>query len=174
MNSGTEHPGKHPTKPRDPQPRVRVEYEVPEDPPRDGPAASVLVMMFVFGSAMTGYFGVDLLRHGDWRSGLGMLGVTAMFLSSVPFLWRSRRGHVDPVTGKDRAIEATESRAMLQALEHHDRLLAEARVVGRVESSGEPGPTRRPDEIEVERSEPTDRGFEAKIAARMKERGDPG
>jgi hypothetical protein len=152
-----------------------VEYEAPAVPPRDGDAAAILVMMFVFGSAVMGYTGVYALLQADWSLGISMLGMMAGGLSLVPRLWRSRHRHVDPVTGKDPAIEATESRAMREALERYDRLLSEAQTVSGLEAGGESHPTRLPDEIKDLRFyEPTDRGYEAKIAARMKERGDPG
>jgi hypothetical protein len=90
-------------------------------------------------------------------------------------MWRAVRTGVDPPS-EDRAIAAAETRAMLQALERHDLLLGETWTVAGARPGGESSdPTSDTEGIKDERFyEPTDRGYEAKIAARMKERGDPG
>ncbi|MFL5385685.1 MAG: hypothetical protein ACJ8GN_24480 [Longimicrobiaceae bacterium] len=65
--------------------------------------------------------------------------------------------------GFDRGPDAaeTESRAFLEAVDRHDRLL-EAQRLAAEKADGDLN------------GEPADRGSEAKIGARMKERGDPG
>jgi hypothetical protein len=83
-------------------------------------------------------------------------------------LLRVARGLDTPLRERDMA--EFESRAFLEAVERHDRLRMEAQRLTAEEAGGvvdQGGGKPRLDE-------PTDCGYEAKIAARMKERGDPG
>ena len=87
-----------------------------------------------------------------------------MYFSSLaalgPIFLRGIISGVEP-DSEDRAIAAAESRAFLEAVERHDRLL-EAQRLAAENADGDLN------------GEHTGRGFEAKIATGMKERGDPG
>ena len=87
-------------------------------------------------------------------------------------MWRAVRTGVDPPS-EDRAIAAAESRAFLEAVERHDTLLEAQRLVAE-EVVGDLDAESRPEGLSPPPREPTDRGYEARIAVRMKERGDPG
>lgn len=93
---------------------------------RAAASAWVLTVMFVVGGCVTALVGVGSLLRADWSGALTMLGISTGIFAMLPWIWRSRRGPVDLLTGKDPAIEAAESRAMQAALEKYDRLLAEA------------------------------------------------
>ena len=89
-------------------------------------------------------------------------------------LWLAARQGVEPGLANDRdEIDAIESRAFLEAVERHDRLV-EARRLAAEEAGGVLNAECRPEGQAPPLSESTDRGCETKIAARMKERGDPG
>ena len=75
-------------------------------------------------------------------------------------LWLVARRGLDP-EAEGEVIDAVESRAFLEAVERHDLLLEAQRLAAEKA------------DVDLD-GEPTDRGFEARIAARMKERGDPG
>ena len=123
MSIGREHPIWPPLEPGDPRPTPPVEA-----PQWDTSQAWILIVMIVLAGGMTGWVGVDALLHAHWRDGVMMLGISATILGALPFAWRSRRGQVDLLTGKDPAIETAESRAMLETLERYDRVIAGAQA----------------------------------------------
>jgi hypothetical protein len=112
---------------------------------------------------------IDPIRMARSRE---QLCLAAFILVGARVLWLGGRGHnVDVFTGKNLDIPAAESDAMLQSLARYDRALAEARIPLGAELGGNPDPAHHPVDPTVRVDARTDRGFEAKTAARMKERG---
>jgi hypothetical protein len=101
-----------------------------------------------------------------------LLALIVLLPPVVRRLWLVARRGVDPES-EGEGIEAVESRAFLEAVERHDRLL-EAQRLAAEEVGGDLDAESRPEGLSPPPCEPTDRGYEARIAARMKERGDPG
>jgi hypothetical protein len=117
---------------------------------------------------------VGALIHWEWLKAAEQLGMTAFMLVGARVFWLAGRGHnVDLFTGENVDIPAAESGAMLQTLERYDRQITEAQTVDSAKPGGTPHllPNRAKEETFYE---PTDRGCEARSAARMKERGDKG
>jgi hypothetical protein len=122
--------------------------------------------------------GLEYMRGMLWEI---LLGVPIVLFISYHWLWRMGWTGVDRTA--EREAEAFESRAILEALERHDRLLAEAQAGG----EGESGPVSRPegsggervDEAAAGRYESAARRYElaaqrheAAVDARVKERGE--
>ena len=142
-----------------PQPRsAPTQTQVTSPPgtinPATGCMAQGLGVMFFLGAARMVWLVVSALIHSEWREGVQELGMMALFLVAARIFWLAGRGHnVDIFTGENLDLPVAESEAMLQVLERYDRSLAETQAVNRTKTGEKP---------------------EAKIAAHMKERGDPG
>jgi hypothetical protein len=78
--------------------------------------------------------------NAEWHEAAKALLWGACTLWPAHVVWRSRRRHVDLITGEDLQARAVESRAMLEALERYDLLHAEARTVAGGEAGGESDP----------------------------------
>lgn len=140
--------------PLEPDLAESIEAEEREAARRANAAGLGVVVIMVVGIAVTGVAGVYAMLHADWRFAAEMLAISMGGIACLPFAWRSRRPHVDPLTGRDPPMEAAENRAMREALESYDRLLARE------------GPFR---------VEPlSDRDREASNAAPRREHGVPG
>ena len=128
-----------------------------------------------------GWGGLEYMRGMLWEM---LIGVPLFLFFTYQWLWRRGWTGVDETA--EREAEAFESRAFLEALERHDRLLAEAQAGA--EGEGQSDPASRPEESgdehvdeSTDRYESAARRYElaaqrhaAAVAARMKERGDPG
>jgi len=127
-------------------------------------------VMFFAAAGVTVWSAVGALIHSEWREAAEQLGLAALMLLGARVLWLAGRGHnVDILTGENLDVPAAESDAMLQTLDRYDRLLTQAPTGESARASGTPDSTR-----DERVQEPTDRGYETRIAARMKERKDPG
>ena len=101
-----------------------------------------------------------------------LLALIVLLPPVVRRLWLVARRGVDPES-EGEGIEAVESRAFLEAVERHDTLL-EAQRLAAEEVGGDLNAESRPEDQASPLYEPTGRGYEARIAAPMKERGDVG
>jgi hypothetical protein len=149
-----------------------------------GAPLRVLALVIAAGSfAVVGW----LVAHAWWLFTDGLAGRVPMnkstistFLLIVVFLlpmihrlWRVARSGVDPEPER-KVIDAIESRALLEAVERHDRLRMDAQGLVGEEVGGVLNAESRPSSRDPHLDEPTGRGDEARIDARTKERGAPG
>jgi hypothetical protein len=169
--------------------------ETPSEPPPLAPLqrdhfvanvdTSLRVIAFVAAAGLTGIAGWALAsawrRIADGLAGREPMDISAIatvllliavLLPAIHRLWRSVRHGVKPKLDAAE-IAAIESRTFLEAVERHDRLL-EAQRLAAEEVGGVLKAERRSEGRDSRLDEPTDRGYEARSAARMKERGDPG
>jgi hypothetical protein len=157
----------------------------PPPAPGEGHVAQVAVPLRVVALVMA----VGLVGFTGWIMWMawtlfaeGVMDGTAIggFLIALPVLllplagrlWLAARRGVDPEP-EGEVVDAVESSAFLEAVERHDRLL-EAQRLAAEEAGGVVNAESRPEGPDSRLDEPTDRGDEARIAARMQERGDPG
>ena len=112
--------------------------------------------------------------HAEWGDAavVVLTLVLALWLGQV--MWRAAEGGIDLFTGENFEKSAVERRALAAALEQYDRELAKARPVAGAEPGNPDSPLLPGERVDGRVHEPADRGYEARIAARMKERGDPG
>jgi hypothetical protein len=139
--------------------------------------AGLRVVAFIVAAGFVGFLGSLLAAAWVyWDTAfiwIFLLFATFLF-PLVRRLWLAVRQGVEPGLANDRdEIDAIESRAFLEAVERHDRLV-EAQRLAAEEAGGVLNAERRPEGQAPPLSESTDRGYETKIAARMEERGDPG
>jgi hypothetical protein len=96
---------------------------------------------------------------GRIRIGGFLIAVPVLFLPLARRLWLAARRGVDPEP-EGEVIDAVESRAFLETMERHDRLL-EAQRLSAEEAGGDVRAERRPEAQDSRPDEPTDRDDES-------------
>jgi len=141
-------------------------------------ALRVVALVVLAGlTGMAGWMVVFAWRHlAEQRTDISYIWVILSLAALCPMIRKmwltARRGVAPALDAKE--IAAVESRAFLEAVERHDLLRTDAQRRAAEEAGGVVNAERRPEARDSRLDEPIDRGDEARIAARMKERGDPG
>jgi len=141
-------------------------------------ALRVVALVVLAGlTGMAGWMVVFAWRHlAEQRTDISYIWVILSLAALCPMIRKmwltARRGVAPALDAKE--IAAAESRAFLEAVERHDLLRTDAQRRAAEEAGSVVNAERRPEARDSRLDEPIDRGDEARIAARMKERGDPG
>jgi len=143
MNSKAQSLGGGPPEPLPTQPLV--DYDAVPISRRRSVELWIVAIALCVPVVIAGLWGVYSVMLSEW-SGLAeaLLGLTFFLVLARSAWWRARGRHMDLLTGEDLQAAAVESRAMLQYLEHYDRLLVEAQAGA--EGEGESDPVSRPEE----------------------------
>ena len=117
-----------------------ADYDAAPISPRDRSNAGILATLLFLGVAAMGSTAVIAAANAEWLEAAKALLWGSCTVWPALLVWRSRRRHVDLVTGEDLQIAAVESRAMLEALERYDRVHEEGRAVAGAKAGGESAP----------------------------------